>query len=322
MTTTSTGRPRSPDPVRRLHHPAGDMTTARPDSDGVHPAGQAAGLIVVGVDGSAHSQAVMHWAVTEAARRQAALIVCHVAVKSAAGTSATDSVLADAVEQVRGQPTLAVYYRPLGGRPAEQLVQAAASADLLVVGAPGRAAVGTLLHGSVSEQVVREAPCPVIVVRDITPDSARQPRVVVGVDGSADAELAIEFAFDEAARRGITIHAIHAFDPGAVLAMPYLPEDMLNGLRESTATAFAAQLTQHADAHPDVDVSFEMVHGSAASILLEESAGADLLVLGSHRHSNVATRLLGSTSSAALHHALCLVAIVHRQPGGPTPARE
>jgi nucleotide-binding universal stress UspA family protein len=322
MTTTSTGRPRSPDRMRRLNHPAGDMTATRPDTKGAHPAGQAAGLIVVGVDGSAHSQSVMHWAVTEAARRQAALIVCHVAPKSAAGTTTTDSVLADAVEQVRGQPTLAVYYRPLGGRPAEQLVQAAASADLLVVGAPGRTAVGALLHGSVSEQVAREAACPVVVVRDISPDTARQPRVVVGVDGSTDAESAIEFAFDEAARRGIALHAIHAFDPGAVLAMPYLPEDMLNGLRESTATAFAAQLTQHADAHPDVDVSFEMVHGSAASILLEESAGADLLVLGSHRHSNVATRLLGSTSSAALHHALCPVAIVHRQPGGPTPARE
>jgi nucleotide-binding universal stress UspA family protein len=299
MTTTSTGRPRSPDPAR-----------------------QAAGLIVVGVDGSAHSQAVMHWAVTEAARRQAALIVCHVAPKSDAGTTVTDSVLADAVEQVRGQPTLAVYYRPLGGRPAEQLMQAAASADLLVVGAPGRAAVGTLLHGSVSEQVAREALCPVIVVRNSTPDTSRQSRIVVGVDGSADTEAAIEFAFDEAARRGITIHAIHAFDPGAVLAMPYLPEDMLNGLRESTASAFAAQLTKHADAHPDVNVSFELLHGSAAAILLEESAGAELLVLGSHRHSTVATRLLGSTSPAALHHAPWPVAIVHRQPGGPTPTRE
>jgi nucleotide-binding universal stress UspA family protein len=299
MTTTSTGRPRSPDPAR-----------------------QAAGLIEVGVDGSAHSQAVMHWAVTEAARRQAALIVCHVAPKSDAGTTVTDSVLADAVEQVRGQPTLAVYYRPLGGRPAEQLMQAAASADLLVVGAPGRAAVGTLLHGSVSEQVAREALCPVIVVRNSTPDTSRQSRIVVGVDGSADTEAAIEFAFDEAARRGAAVHAVHASDPGAVLAMPYLPEDMLNGLRESTATAFAAQLTQHADAHPDVDVSFELLHGSAASTLLAQSAGADLLVLGSHRHSNVATRLLGSTSHAALHHAPCPVAIVHRQPGGPTPHRE
>jgi nucleotide-binding universal stress UspA family protein len=73
--------------------------------------------------------------------------------------------------------------------------------------------------------------------------------------------------------------------------------------------------------HPDVNVSFEVTHGSAASILIGESRGAELLVLGSHRHSNVATRLLGSTSHTALQHALCPVAIVHHEPSTPTPKR-
>jgi nucleotide-binding universal stress UspA family protein len=53
------------------------------------------------------------------------------------------------------------------GDPAESIVDAAKSegADIIVVGSHGRAALGRALIGSVSDQVVRHAPCPVMVVR-------------------------------------------------------------------------------------------------------------------------------------------------------------
>jgi universal stress protein A len=53
------------------------------------------------------------------------------------------------------------------GDPAESIVEAAKSegADIIVVGSHGRAALGRALIGSVSDQVVRHAPCPVMVVR-------------------------------------------------------------------------------------------------------------------------------------------------------------
>jgi nucleotide-binding universal stress UspA family protein len=53
------------------------------------------------------------------------------------------------------------------GDPAESIVEAAVSesADIIVIGSHGRAALGRALIGSVSDQVVRHAPCPVMVVR-------------------------------------------------------------------------------------------------------------------------------------------------------------
>lgn len=53
------------------------------------------------------------------------------------------------------------------GDPAESIVEAATAegADIIVVGSHGRAALGRALIGSVSDQVVRHAPCPVMVVR-------------------------------------------------------------------------------------------------------------------------------------------------------------
>ena len=53
------------------------------------------------------------------------------------------------------------------GDPGDMIVEAAEAehADMIVVGSHGRGAVGRLFLGSVSEHVVRNAPCPVLVVR-------------------------------------------------------------------------------------------------------------------------------------------------------------
>jgi nucleotide-binding universal stress UspA family protein len=59
------------------------------------------------------------------------------------------------------------------GDPGEAIIEAAAaeSADMIVVGSHGRGTVGRFLIGSVSDHVVRNAPCPVLVVRSGTPAS-------------------------------------------------------------------------------------------------------------------------------------------------------
>jgi nucleotide-binding universal stress UspA family protein len=79
---------------------------------------------------------------------------------------------------VRGRPT-GVNVRCLvwTGDPGESIVSAAESeaADLIVVGTHGRGTIGRLLIGSVSEHVVRNAPCPVLVAR---PDAAGRSRSV------------------------------------------------------------------------------------------------------------------------------------------------
>lgn len=78
----------------------------------------------------------------------------------------------------RGHPTgLNVSFLVWTGDPGESIVSAAESeaADLIVVGTHGRGTIGRLFLGSVSEHVVRHAPCPVLVAR---PDAVARDRSV------------------------------------------------------------------------------------------------------------------------------------------------
>jgi nucleotide-binding universal stress UspA family protein len=63
-------------------------------------------------------------------------------------------------------PDVRVECRAVHGQPAEALIAASAGATMLVVGSRGRGGFSTLRLGSVSEQCVRHASCPVLVVRD------------------------------------------------------------------------------------------------------------------------------------------------------------
>lgn len=139
--------------------------------------------IVVGVDGSEHSQHSLEWAMKEAALRHTALTVIAVhplAVGTWTGSPTTspqdeaDEERARAAAQEGadkaaaplGEGAPAVTVRSVSGSPAAELIKAGAGADLLVVGARGSGGSGRLLVGSVSAHVTHHAPCPVVVVRD------------------------------------------------------------------------------------------------------------------------------------------------------------
>ena len=140
--------------------------------------------IIVGIDGSDHSRHALEWAVREAAIRHAPLTVFTVqqAVVGYWGSpvlypgdedlaeqgrktaqAETDSVL----EEIgSGSGPSSVTVRAVTGLPAEALLEAAADADMLVVGSRGAGGFKRLLMGSVSTQVTHHAPCPVVVIPD------------------------------------------------------------------------------------------------------------------------------------------------------------
>lgn len=137
--------------------------------------------IVVGFDGSAHSERSIEWAMKEAALRHAPVTVLavHPVAISAwtrnpitypadegevdkARTAAQESVDKVASQLGGERPTVTV--RAISGVPAEELIKAGADADLVVVGSRGSGGFGRLLLGSVGSQVTHHAPCPVVVV--------------------------------------------------------------------------------------------------------------------------------------------------------------
>jgi nucleotide-binding universal stress UspA family protein len=140
--------------------------------------------IVVGIDGSEQSRTALLWAMEQAAARSMPLDVVHVwrlSVSSLPMGLAAESVdpedysreaksLAEreidwAEEHTAARPTIV---RPvaLEGHAAKVLVDEAASAELLVVGARGLGHFAGMLLGSISDYCVRHAPTPVVVVHN------------------------------------------------------------------------------------------------------------------------------------------------------------
>jgi nucleotide-binding universal stress UspA family protein len=151
------------------------------DDDGVARVADVAGGVLVGHDGSEHAQEALQWAADLASRAGYPLHVLRAWKMTTAPRPATLEPgyippLEDFEKAVREEleahvaaagldPEVSVTCHVTHGTPARGLIESAARADLLVVGARGRGGFAGLVLGSVSDQCVRHAPCPVTVVR-------------------------------------------------------------------------------------------------------------------------------------------------------------
>ncbi|MBL7488000.1 universal stress protein [Frankia sp. AgB1.9] len=142
------------------------------------PHGDGHAPIVVGVDGSQASVDALVWAADEAALRRAPLRVAHVwepvptflAAQISRGDEAAREAARAVLEQsvsagLAGRPGLQVDTSLIEGTPAHSLINAAAHAQLLVVGGRGCGGFAQLLLGSTSSQCLLHAACSVAVVR-------------------------------------------------------------------------------------------------------------------------------------------------------------
>jgi nucleotide-binding universal stress UspA family protein len=143
--------------------------------------------IVVGVDGSDHSQHALEWAMTEAALRELPLSVVaveHVAIdlwglapmrmeRDEESRKAMEDAAQQLVDKVSalhgGTRPLSVTVKAVAGIPAQVLIDESYDADLIVVGSRGAGGFERLLMGSVSSQVAHHAACPVVVVPTVKP---------------------------------------------------------------------------------------------------------------------------------------------------------
>ncbi|AGL16961.1 universal stress protein [Actinoplanes sp. N902-109] len=150
-------------------------------------------------------------------------------------------------------------------------------------------------------------------------------KIIVGYDGSAAARAAAGWALDEAARTGALVEFFYAFEwPSRAPAGTKIPapaewpggeiDRTVHGLMSDVVSAAA-------HSHPAVRTDMSIVHAAAALTLVDRSAEASAVVLGSHGHSAVGN-LLGSVSVAVSAHAHCPVVIVRGQidPGAPVVA--
>jgi nucleotide-binding universal stress UspA family protein len=137
--------------------------------------------IIVGVDGSGHSQRALEWAMKEAAMRHVPLTVLTVhpaivgyfgGVVTSAGdlelteqTQAAVKVEADQVlTGLDGRHPESVTVKAVHGFPVEEIINASKDADIVVLGSRGVGGFSRMLMGSTAGQVVQHAHCPVLIV--------------------------------------------------------------------------------------------------------------------------------------------------------------
>jgi nucleotide-binding universal stress UspA family protein len=137
--------------------------------------------IIVGVDGSGHSELALEWAMKEAALRHAPVTVLTVrqAVRDNLGLVANDAGDPELIEKARvaaqaetdkvlgalgeSRPE-SVTVKAVKGFPVEELINAGKDADMIVLGSRGAGGFTRLLMGSTASQVSQHAHCPVLIV--------------------------------------------------------------------------------------------------------------------------------------------------------------
>jgi nucleotide-binding universal stress UspA family protein len=223
-----------------------------------------------------------------------------------------------AAERIR-RPTNAVTWAAVNGRPASVVLDGATawSADLIVVGTRGLGPFTAALLGSVSDEIVDHATCPVLVVRRPSIE-----RVVLADDGSAGARTAAAVLtwpiFARSRVRVVTVSEAVAHDFGAPgLGRVETAQDDRRQMVEAGLAAVRALAQSSADrlAAAGLTTEIEVRHGDPAHEIIRAATDweADLIVMGTRGRTGLERLLLGGVARKVLQHAPCSV-LIERTP--------
>jgi len=135
--------------------------------------------------------------------------------------------------------------------------------------------------------------------------------VVVGIDGSGSAERSARWAAAEAARRGVPLRLVHAYDVPLVYTQGVVaPRQVLDVLREEGESWLRVAGEAASAAAPGVGIELVAVQGDAVPTLIEQSRDATLVALGSRGLGGFGALLVGSTAVGVTGRAHCPVVVV------------
>lgn len=199
------------------------------------------------------------------------------------------------------------------------------SAGLIAIATRGYTGMKHAFLGSTTERVVRSAPCPVLVVRENEPASAKERarrgrtplqfrKILVPVDFSENSRLGLEYALRFAAEFRASLVIFHS-----VLAMPYvlgdeyiareMPDLITN--QQEYANEEMEKLRKKVSGKPG-DIETEIAFGSPVERITDYVAkkDIDLIIISTHGRSGLQRVLIGSTAERIVRHASCPVLVV------------
>jgi nucleotide-binding universal stress UspA family protein len=193
------------------------------------------------------------------------------------------------------------------------------NADLIVVGSHGHSVLDRWLLGSVSQTVLTQAPCSVRIGRGRPTTPGHPLRILVGVDGSEEAEMAVRTVAERTWPSGSDIQLVMVLEPSILAAMnsssPTDEQDESSTDEEGESgimEVLESHLAMVRQNSPDVFVSTRLMAGDPKRILIEEAErwGADCIFIGSRGLNRWERLLLGSVSAAVAARAHCPVEVV------------
>jgi nucleotide-binding universal stress UspA family protein len=280
--------------------------------------------IVVGVNGSAGSEAAMSWALHRAARRKVSVIAVHAVddrwmspdfqyheLIKESGLELLQQVKEDAA---RKEPGVDVEIQLRHGSAGSALKDLSKEAAMVVIGSHYRhwADGGPMTDRALQIVTVSDSPVAVIPLEAATDSHG----VVVGVDGSEESLQAVAFAAAEADREGDQLTVLLAFRRPARWVKTGMPSSGLaEVIEEEDRIVLSESVAGLRDKYPDLVVHQRLEKDTdPAKALVDIAARARLLVIGSRGRGAFSRLLLGSTAHAILLRVPCptVVTRVHK----------
>lgn len=193
--------------------------------------------------------------------------------------------------------------------------------DLIIVGSQGRTAVGRLLLGSISQKVLTEAECSVRVARGRIEVDPMPSRIIIGFDGSAGANAAVEAVAARFWREQSEVKLVAVTDPITPSAIGRFVPPIADWVEEANEgeRAWLEKLAESSIQklqEAGLKTTFFIEAGNPKQVLVEESERwhADSIFVGANRFGNRIERfLLGSVSAAVAARGHCSVEVVRKQ---------
>lgn len=292
--------------------------------------------LLVPLDGSPFAEHALPSAVSIAKRSGASIELARVETKlhslelpteladsEFARTSAdARAYLEDAAQRLRAAAHVHVTTCLLEGRVAQALHDrsAAAGVDLIVLTTHGRGPLSRLWLGSVADQLIREAPCPLLLVRpgetppDLSQDVAFR-HLLIPLDGSEFAEQILEPAMALGQLMNADYRLLRVVQPVAVGGFEHVttaisgPQASLVGFLETEARRYIARAGQVFLERSLAATQHVAMHVQPATAILQdaEAHGIDLIALATHGYRGPARFFLGSVADKVVRGAACCV---------------
>jgi nucleotide-binding universal stress UspA family protein len=219
------------------------------------------------------------------------------------------------------------------GLPGEEILKTidAKKVDLVVLGSRGYSQTTGFFFGSVSQWVLQEAPCSVLIARPMAREkkAGRGMRLLLATDGSADSRAAVDFIKNlrlPPSSQITILHVVkkHVFETGQTLMANSTKEDEFAKLAEEILAIRGREGTKLLEqtrktlSAPDLQIQERLAFGNPADEILKaiRYVRAELVAMGSHGLTGVKRMFLGSVSNKVVYSAGCSVAVIRQKRKG------